>query len=85
MQSHAILHPPLQVANGRTQRRTRSEIVLYVSLVPAGCTCPVLSAEGGPSRKFIAVLMGSYDVGQSSLRPQFSPNTAYVTSPLRDI
>ena len=47
MQSHVFMHPSLQVAKCKTQRRTGSRLVVWVNLVPAGCTCPFLKAGGG--------------------------------------
>ena len=47
MQSHVIMPPSLQVAKRRTQRKTWSGLVLWVSHVPAGCTFRVLSAALG--------------------------------------
>ena len=44
MQGHVLMHPSFQGAKGKSQNRTRSGLVLWVVLVPAGCTCPVSRA-----------------------------------------
>ena len=52
MQSHVLVHPSLQVAKRKTQRGIRSGQAVWVSVVPAGCTCPVLMARGRCSTFF---------------------------------
>ena len=46
MQSHVLMQPSLKVAKRKTQRRTPSGLVVWVILVPAGCSCPVFKAGG---------------------------------------
>ena len=46
MQSHVLMHPPLQEAKRKTQRRIPSGHAVWVCVVPASCTCPVLIARG---------------------------------------
>ena len=74
MQSHVIMPPSLQVAKHRTQRRARSGLVPWVSLVPAGCTCPVVIARGGGVVKIhcpINGVFGSWTVFlEAAVRPE---------------
>ena len=84
MQSHALLHPSLQVAKRKTQRRIQSGLVLWVGLVPAGCTRAVLKARWW-RKKIHCPLLGSWDSRQSSLGLRFGQSAGYFSSPLRDI
>ena len=85
MQNHVLMHPSLQVAKRKPQRRRRSDLVLWVSLVPAGCTCAVPNAGSGWRKILFVPLMGSLDPGQSSLKLQFGHKAPYFASSLRDI
>ena len=47
MQSNVCMHPSLQVAKRKTQRRIRPGHAVWVFVEPAGCTCLSLGRGGG--------------------------------------